>query len=279
MENTNVVSQEAETKDVAQIIASVSMKGGVGKTTLSILIAKNLAARGYKVLYFDLDPNNSGTMHFTVGIDGIAETIELKNVFEALSHNSIKGYTIPSNCQKIDIVPSHLNIYKLRGIGYNELAKTLRNCTEYDYVVIDTAPTYDNIIINALTAADVILTPLHFSSFDLTTTHFLQKQIYDDVPQKINNWYLVYTAWEEKFTKFASSMQMQFVSAFESQFSNILDIHIPTTPAAKNYTQITGAKVSVNDSAIGSRRLATEINKLCNMLTGSSDEKDYVEKF
>lgn len=47
------------------------MNGGVGKTTDSILTATNLAARGFKVLYFDLDPNNSGTMYFTAGIENI----------------------------------------------------------------------------------------------------------------------------------------------------------------------------------------------------------------
>ena len=41
------------------IITYSSMKGGVGKTTNAILTAENLAARGFKVLYFDLDTNNS----------------------------------------------------------------------------------------------------------------------------------------------------------------------------------------------------------------------------
>ena len=66
------------------IITFSSMKGGVGKTTNAILTAANLAARGFKVLYFDLDTNNSGTMYFTQGIEGIEETIETHNVFESL---------------------------------------------------------------------------------------------------------------------------------------------------------------------------------------------------
>ena len=121
------------------VITYSSMKGGVGKTTDSILTATNLAARGFKVLYFDLDPNNSGTMYFTAGIENITETIERCNVFESLSHNSIKNYAVQSRVENIDIIPSHLNIHKLRGIGYNELQKTLRG-NGYDYVVIDTAP-------------------------------------------------------------------------------------------------------------------------------------------
>lgn len=256
------------------VITYSSMKGGVGKTTDSILTATNLAARGFKILYFDLDPNNSGTMYFTAGIENIAETIERCNVFESLSHNSIKNYAIKSRVENIDIIPSHLNIYKLRGIGYNELQKTLRD-NGYDYVVIDTAPTYDNIVINALIAADIILTPLEFTSFNLTTTKFLQRQIYDDCPQQAEKWYLLYSHWQEKLAIFSTSTQSQFVQVFESEFQNILDVHIPQTSAADKYVQ-TDEKISITSRTVGAKRLATEINKLVNMLAENSNE---VEKF
>lgn len=75
------------------VITYSSMKGGVGKTTNAILTATNLAARGFKVLFFDLDTNNSGTMYFTQGIEGITDTIESHNVFESLSHNDIERPT------------------------------------------------------------------------------------------------------------------------------------------------------------------------------------------
>lgn len=251
-----------------------SMKGGVGKTTDAILTATNLAARGYKVLYFDLDPNNSGTMFFTSGIENIEEIIERCNVFESLSHNDIRNYAVPSRIENVDIVPSHLNIFKLRGIGYNELQKTLRD-NGYDYVIIDTAPTYDNIVINALIAADIILTPLEFSSFNLTTTKFLQRQIYDDCPQQAEKWYLLYSHWQEKLAVFETSKQSQFVKVFENNFQNILNVHIPQTSAADNYVQ-TDAKLSMISPLVGVKRLATEVNKLVNMLTGKDDE---VEKF
>lgn len=262
------------------VITFSSMKGGVGKTTNAILTATNLAARGFKVLFFDLDTNNSGTMFFTQGIEGITETIEVKNVFESLSHNDIAKYSVPTRIENIDIIPSHLNIFKLRGIGYNELQKTLKGYEEkYEYVVIDTAPTYDNLVINALLASDIILTPLKFSSFDFTTAKFLQKQLYDDAPGQVDKWYLLYSDWQQKFANFENAPQMQFVKYFEENFTNILDIYIPRTDAASKYTQMDLKISTTSKVSTTAKSLAIEINKLVNMLTGETSEEKWVERF
>jgi cellulose synthase operon protein YhjQ len=50
------------------LIAFVSPKGGVGKTTLSANIAAVLAARGHDVLALDLDPQNALRLHLGVPI-------------------------------------------------------------------------------------------------------------------------------------------------------------------------------------------------------------------
>lgn len=50
------------------LIAFVSPKGGVGKTTLSANVAAVLAARGHEVLALDLDPQNALRLHLGVPI-------------------------------------------------------------------------------------------------------------------------------------------------------------------------------------------------------------------
>jgi ATPases involved in chromosome partitioning len=45
-------------------ISFCSVKGGTGKSTLSILTALTLSAQGNKVLFIDLDPQNSSTFFF-----------------------------------------------------------------------------------------------------------------------------------------------------------------------------------------------------------------------
>lgn len=264
------------------VITYSSMKGGVGKTTDAILTATNLAARGFRVCFFDLDTNNSGTMFLTQGIEGITDIIETHNVFESLSHNDIGRYYIRSRVSNIDIVPSHLNIFKLRGIGYNELQKTLRGYEErYDYIVIDTAPTYDNLVINALLAADCIITPIKFSSFDFTTAKFLEKQLYDDCPTQVGKWYLLYSDFQQKYVNFMDAPQTQFIRFFEENFpERILDVRIPRTSAASDYTQL-DRRISTRTKSALSSQLAREVNRLVNMLTGEEpdDESRFAERF
>ncbi|MDE5580124.1 MAG: ParA family protein [Treponemataceae bacterium] len=55
-------------KGSIMVITFPGMKGGVGKSTDAILLANNLAARGFKVLFFDMDTNNSSTIYYTPGM-------------------------------------------------------------------------------------------------------------------------------------------------------------------------------------------------------------------
>jgi chromosome partitioning protein len=42
---------------LGHVIATMNIKGGVGKTTVALLLLQELIARGYKTALLDLDPN------------------------------------------------------------------------------------------------------------------------------------------------------------------------------------------------------------------------------
>ncbi len=78
------------------VITFSSMKGGVGKSSDAILFANNLAARGYKVLFIDMDTNNSATIYYCMGI---ANEFPTHNVAEALAHRTTEGYKMTNEEQ------------------------------------------------------------------------------------------------------------------------------------------------------------------------------------
>lgn len=267
----NCLFEHTSQKGSIMVITFSSMKGGVGKSTDAILLANNLAARGYKVLFFDMDTNNSSTIYYCMGI---ADEFPTQNVAEALTHRTTEGYTVKSRIENVDIVPSTLRLFDIRSIDYHALKKCLPT-DKYDYIIIDTAPTYDNLVMNALYASDYIFTPVQLDYFNLTTSKCLRSHLYDELNEKVDNWYIYYTFWQENLALFPDSIQSQFANVFEQEFDNILDIQLPNTPATRKYTQ-TDEKVSVHSRMLGSQRLALAFNKLANLITGKEAD---LEKF
>ena len=243
-----------------------TLKGGSGKTTLSILIANNLAARGCKVLLIDLDPNNSSTLYYLSGIAGVEEICVEKNIFNALTKKDAASNIVRTKKDGVDLIPSSLELSSIRTIDTKTLSKVLSQVDEkYEYIIIDTAPTYDNHTISAIYTADIIFTPVETIKFCLTTTAFLQTKLYDENEEKIGSWYLIYNKWETSLEKFPTSRQSQISRVFESKFDNFLTIKIPKTPLIDNYIN-SDDLLSVKSRAIGNKRMAEAINSLVDMI-------------
>ena len=71
------------------VIVSTSIKGGVGKSSLVLLLANNLASRGHRVLGVDMDLNNTSTIYYTMGIKNVQE------VWERRAWNSVFAKSAP----------------------------------------------------------------------------------------------------------------------------------------------------------------------------------------
>lgn len=257
------------------VITFSSMKGGCGKSTSTILTSRCLAKRGFKVLVVDLDLNNSSTIHFTSGIKDISSICEQKNIFEALnrrftSNYNVLNYVVHTRFENIDIIPSSLNLCDIRTIDTKQL-KNILPVDHYDFIIIDTAPTYDNHTISAYNAADYIFTPVQMDSFNLTTTKFLQVRLSMDHGEKINpsdnRWFLISSQWQPTMEQFNMSTQMQYANIFEHEYQNILQVKLPQTENIKKVL-FAGESVNLDSRVTGNARLAQAYNDLCDMLTG-----------
>lgn len=145
-------------------ISFCSVKGGTGKSTMSIITALTLQSQGYKVLMIDLDPQNSSTF-FMVG------SPEKESIFKIFMGGSITENIIKTDFG-IDFIPSDLRLLDCRTIESNKIKKLLK-LVDYDFCIIDTAPTYDSLTQNAYFASDKIIIPSTVDAFSFKTCHFL----------------------------------------------------------------------------------------------------------
>lgn len=173
---TKWMTQKKVTKSRCKKIVVTNQKGGVAKTTASFNIAFNLASqRGARVLMIDCDPQGSlSVLHDARDLQPTIATV-LGDVL-AKRENSIRSairntLEISPNGkaahEKLDILPSDLDIIKLRGsleqsvTGRNTLAAAIEPIlTEYDFIVIDTQPSELGIFAQmVLNAADYVIIP------------------------------------------------------------------------------------------------------------------------
>ncbi|NMH88609.1 ParA family protein [Flavivirga algicola] len=155
---------------MGKIIAIANQKGGVGKTTTSINLAASLGVLEKKVLLIDADPQANATSG--IGID--IETIEI-GTYQLLEHSNLVRETImKTESPNLDIIPAHIDLVAIeielvdKDSREYMLKKALADIqNDYDYILIDCAPSLGLLTLNALTAADAVVIPIQCEYFAL----------------------------------------------------------------------------------------------------------------
>lgn len=129
----------------ARLIAVTHPKGGVGKTTTTMVLAAELAERGYRVLVADCDAQASAS---------------------AWANAAPEGRPFPA---------AVINFSAYAGKVHREIQKQLDN---YDFIIVDCPPGLDSLSPqSAILVADLVIVPLPPSPADLWAARGVKRLI------------------------------------------------------------------------------------------------------
>jgi chromosome partitioning protein len=187
---------------MAKKVALINMKGGVGKSTVTVNLAWHFAAYSHwlkRVLVVDLDPQFNASQYL-LGVRQYEALLTKQqptiwNIFEQGTrtptgvipqidpHNAITRVRAIHGGGRIDLIPSQLELaFSLKNPGQKErrLARAIGGVeSDYDLILIDCAPTESILTTAAYLCSDYILVPVKPEYLSATGLPLLVRSMQD----------------------------------------------------------------------------------------------------
>lgn len=175
----------------AKIITIAIEKGGSGKTVTASNLAYLMGDEGKRVLCVDTDPQGNLTYALSGGNTITSNAYNgkaLYDMFDGFRYTHTKDYITETEYENVDMIPASSKTPRINNRIFDlfEDAQSYEDGNEkklsnkgdflyyflnqvredYDYIIIDTQPTRDSLLLsNAIAAADYVLIPMNCDTF------------------------------------------------------------------------------------------------------------------
>ena len=141
-------------------VVVINFKGGVGKTTTAVNVSSGLAMEGFRVLLVDADPQASATFILLKSFQ--------YNLADLFREEATLEQTIVTVRRNLDLIPSSkalatVNTWLVESQTPQRaqvMDRFLRRASGYDFIIIDTAPSFSLLNANAISFAEEAWVPV-----------------------------------------------------------------------------------------------------------------------
>jgi cellulose biosynthesis protein BcsQ len=165
--------------DFVQVVSVSSLKGGVGKTTVTLGLASAAFAKGLRTLVIDMDPQSDVSAALA---SRSSHGFSIDSVLNNTSSSVVRQAVVPSSWTGPADVPVHIMMGSPAVSAHDKPTPTKQDLwkleealatieSQYDLVLIDCPPSFNGLTQTAWTAADSVVIIAEPGLFSVTAVH------------------------------------------------------------------------------------------------------------